>query len=191
MEYNGCMKTGQKSVQNFETAVLGGGCFWCLEAAFSRTKGVQGVISGYAGGKVANPHYDDVCGGRTGHAEVVEIHFDPKIIGYEDLLHIFFTIHDPTTLNRQGHDVGTQYRSVIFYMDKKQEETARRVIRQLEEEKIYDDPFVTQVLPFEKFYSAEDYHQHYFDKNPDQAYCQIVIQPKIVKFRQKYKGFLK
>jgi len=185
------MKTGQKSAVNLETAVLGGGCFWCLEAAFSRCKGVEKVISGYAGGTVPDPNYDDVCSGETGHAEAVEIHFDPAVIAYEDILHIYFTIHDPTTLNRQGNDVGTQYRSVIFYADKVQEETARRVIRELEAEKIYDGSFVTQVLPLEKFYPAEDYHQHYFDKNPDQAYCQIVIQPKIVKFRQKYKDFLK
>ncbi len=177
---------------NTETAILGGGCFWCLEAAFSRAKGVMGdVISGYSGGKDADPSYEDVSSGTTGHAEVVRINFDPHIIKYEDILHIFFTIHDPTTLNRQGHDVGTQYRSVIFYASEDQKKTAEKIIKELEEEKIYNDPFVTQVLPLEKFYAAEDYHQHYFDKNPDQAYCQIIIQPKIVKFRQKYKDLLK
>jgi len=177
--------------KKFEKTVLGGGCFWCLDAAFSRTKGVQEVVVGYAGGTVVNPTYDEVCGGSTGHAEVVEIHFDPTKITYEDILHIFFTIHDPTTLNRQGHDVGTQYRSVIFYLNDEQKEAAERVMKELEAEKIYEDTLVTQLLPLEKFYKAEDYHQHYFDKNPDQAYCQIVIQPKILKFRQKYKDFYK
>ncbi len=185
------MTKNEKSPGKLETAVLGGGCFWCLEAAFSRTKGVHDVISGYAGGTAPDPSYEEVCSGNTGHAEVVEIHYDPSAISYDDILHIFFTLHDPTTLNRQGHDVGTQYRSVIFYLNKEQEKTAHNIIKELEDEKIYNDPFVTQVLPLEKFYTAEEYHQHYFDKNPDQAYCQIVIQPKILKFRQKYKQFIK
>lgn len=172
-----------------ETAVLGGGCFWCLDAAFSRTKGVRAVVTGYAGGDAADPTYDEVCSGSTGHAEVVEIHFDPTEILYRDILGIFFTIHDPTTLNRQGHDIGTQYRSVIFYVDEFQKKTAEEVVKELEEEKLYDDPVVTQLLPLDKFYPAEDYHQHYFDKNPEQAYCQIVIIPKLVKFREKFKKF--
>ena len=168
---------------------LGGGCFWCLDAAFSRTKGVSNVVVGYAGGVVANPTYDDVCGGGTGHAEVVQVHFDPALIKLEDILSIFFTIHDPTTLNQQGHDVGTQYRSVIFYTDAEQKKVANKVMEQLTSEKLYDDPIVTQLLPLDVFYVAEDYHQHYFDKNPDQAYCQIVIMPKLQKFRQKLKQF--
>ena len=170
---------------------LGGGCFWCLDAAFSPTKGVSDVVVGYAGGAVPNPKYDDVCGGGTGHAEVVQVHFDPAVITLEDILSIFFTIHDPTTLNRQGHDVGTQYRSVIFYTDAEQKKVANKVMEQLTSEKLYDDPFVTQLLPLDVFYAAEDYHQHYFDKNPDQAYCQIVIMPKLQKFRQKLKQFYK
>lgn len=177
--------------KNLESCVLGGGCFWCLEAAFTRTKGVENVVSGYAGGKSTNPTYEAVCGGETGHAEVVEIHFDPSVITYEDILNIFFSIHDPTTLNRQGHDVGTQYRSVIFYMNDEQKKTAEKVMKNLEEEKLFGDPIVTQLLPLEKFFVAEDDHQHYFDKNPEQAYCQIVIMPKLIKFRQKYKQFYK
>lgn len=172
-----------------ETAVLGGGCFWCLDAAFSRTKGVRDVVTGYAGGDAVNPTYDEVCGGGTGHAEVVEIHFDPAEIHYSDILGIFFTIHDPTTLNRQGHDIGTQYRSVIFYANESQKKTAEEVMKELEKKRLYDDPVVTQLLPLEKFYRAEDYHQHYFEKNPEQAYCQIVIMPKLVKFREEFKKF--
>lgn len=177
--------------KSLETAVLGGGCFWCLDAAFSRTKGVRDVVTGYAGGDAVNPIYDEVCGGSTGHAEVVEIFFDPAEISYKDILGIFFTIHDPTTLNRQGHDVGTQYRSVIFYTDESQRKTAEEVMAELSNEKLYDDPMVTQLLPLEKFYKAEDYHQHYFEKNPEQAYCQIVIMPKLVKFRDKFRKFYK
>lgn len=181
----------EKSDQTLDIAVLGGGCFWCLEAAFSRVKGIQKVISGYAGGTVADPVYEEVCSGTTGHAEVVEIHFDPTAISYEDILHIFFTIHDPTTLNRQGNDVGTQYRSIIFCANQGQEKMAKKVMKELQDAKIYDHPFVTELVPLEKFYPAEDYHQHYFDKNPDQAYCQIIIAPKIAKFRAKYGKFLK
>jgi len=172
-----------------ETAVLGGGCFWCLDAAFSRTKGVQRVVTGYAGGNTKDPTYDEVCGGSTGHAEVVEIHFNPSEITYKDILGIFFTIHDPTTLNRQGHDIGTQYRSVIYYLGESQRKTAKEVVMELENEKLYDDPIVTQLLPLDKFYKAEDYHQHYFEKNPEQAYCQIVIMPKLIKFREKFRKF--
>lgn len=174
-----------------EIAILGGGCFWCLDAAYSRTNGVKDVVVGYAGGKTEDPNYDDVSGGSTGHAEVAEIHFDRAVISYEDVLGIFFTIHDPTTLNRQGHDVGTQYRSVIFYLNEEQKKTAEKVMKELTDAKYYDDPIVTQLLPLEKFYTAEDYHQHYFDKNPDQAYCQLVIMPKLVKFKEKFKKFYK
>jgi peptide-methionine (S)-S-oxide reductase len=174
-----------------ETAVLGGGCFWCLEAAFSRTMGVQDVVSGYAGGKVKDPSYEEVSGGGTGHAEVVQIHFDPSQISFEDILGIYFTIHDPTTLNRQGHDVGTQYRSVIFYLNDEQKKTAEKIMKELTEQKLYEDPIVTELLPLDTFYAAEDYHQHYFSKNPEQAYCQIVIMPKLIKFREKFKKFYK
>jgi peptide-methionine (S)-S-oxide reductase len=179
------------SPRNVEKAVLGGGCFWCLDAAYSRTKGVKKVTTGYAGGYGANPSYREVCGGETGHAEVVEIEFDPSVITYEDILGIFFTIHDPTTLNRQGHDVGTQYRSVIFYLNEEQKKSAEKIMQEIGDEKLYDDPIVTQLLPLEKFYEAEDYHQQYFDKNPDQAYCQLVIMPKLVKFKEKFKKFYK
>jgi peptide-methionine (S)-S-oxide reductase len=172
-----------------ETIVLGGGCFWCIEAAFSKTKGVISAISGYAGGSVENPSYEQVCGGRTGHAEVVQVTFDTSKITLEDILHIYFLIHDPTTLNRQGHDIGTQYRSAVFYMNEKQKEAVEKVIAELSAEKIYTDPFVTEMLPLEVFYPAEDYHQHYFANNPEQAYCQAVIEPKLAKFRQKYSKF--
>ena len=173
------------------TAVLGGGCSWCLDAIFSRCKGVHDVMAGYAGGDVPKPTYDQVSGGRTGHAEVVQIHFDPTVITFDDLLHIYFTIHNPTTINRQGNDVGPQYRSVIFYTSKEQQETAKKVMKETETAKVYDDPIVTELLPLDQFFPAEDYHQHYFDKNPDQAYCQIVIEPKISKFREKYRQFYK
>lgn len=169
--------------------MLGGGCFWCIEAAFSKTKGVISAISGYAGGSVENPSYEQVCGGRTGHAEVVQVTFDTSKITLEDILHIYFLIHDPTTLNRQGHDIGTQYRSAVFYMNEKQKEAVEKVIAELSAEKIYTDPFVTEMLPLEVFYPAEDYHQHYFANNPEQAYCQAVIEPKLAKFRQKYSKF--
>lgn len=172
-----------------ETIVLGGGCFWCIEAAFSKTKGVVSAVSGYAGGSVENPSYEQVCGGRTGHAEVVQVTFDTSKITLEDILHIYFLIHDPTTLNRQGHDIGTQYRSVVFYMNEKQKESVEKVIAELGAEKIYSDQFVTEVLPLDVFYPAEDYHQHYFANNPEQAYCQAVIEPKLAKFRQQYSKF--
>jgi len=189
--HNFTMATLKDSSTDVETAVLGGGCFWCLDAAYSRTKGVKNVTVGYAGGKTENPDYDDVSGGNTGHAEIVQIEFDPSMITYEDILGIFFTIHDPTTLNRQGHDVGTQYRSVIFYLNDEQKKAAEKVIKTITDEKYYDDPIVTQLLPLEKFYAAEDYHQDYFDKNPEQAYCQLVIMPKLVKFKAKFKKFYK
>lgn len=174
-----------------ESIVLGGGCFWCIEAAFSRTKGVISAVSGYAGGSLENPSYEHVCSGTTGHAEVVKITFDTNQITLEDILHIYFLIHDPTTLNRQGHDIGTQYRSVVFYKDAEQKETVEKIIKELTEEKVYNDPFVTEVLPLTEFYEAEEYHQHYFANNPDQAYCQAVIAPKLAKFRQKYASFYK
>ena len=169
-----------------EVATLAGGCFWCLEAVFEEMRGVESVKSGYAGGSVPNPRYDDVCTGRTGHAEVVQVTFDPAEVSYRELLEVFFTIHDPTTLNRQGMDQGTQYRSAIFTHSPEQEETARQVIRDLEAEAVWDDPIVTQVEPLTQFYPAEDYHDAYYRRNARQPYCQVVIAPKVAKFRQKY-----
>ena len=169
-----------------QVATLGGGCFWCLEAVFKELRGVIEVVSGYAGGSVKNPSYRDVCSGRTGHAEVVQITFDPGVISYRDLLRIFFSIHDPTTLNRQGADVGTQYRSVIFWHDEAQKQVAQETIRELSDEGVWRAPIVTQILPLEAFYRAEDYHQNYFDQNPNQPYCQVVVAPKLAKFRKLF-----
>jgi peptide-methionine (S)-S-oxide reductase len=176
---------------NRETATLAGGCFWCLEAVYDELKGVEEVVSRYAGGSVPHPSYELVCTGSTGHAEVVQIAFDPTIVSYKELLEVFFTIHDPTTLNRQGADVGTQYRSAIFYHTPEQKVTAEDVIRELEEAKIWDHPIVTQVAPFEAFYPAEAYHQEYFALNPGQGYCRVVIAPKVAKFRHKFIDRLK
>ncbi len=169
-----------------ETATLGGGCFWCLEAVYEQLKGVIQVESGYAGGAVPDPTYEQVCTGRTGHAEVVQVTFDPSELAYEQLLEVFFTIHDPTTLNRQGADVGTQYRSVIFTHDDDQRAAAESVITRIEAEGIWDDPIVTQVAPLDAFYKAEDYHQEYYRRNQGQPYCQVVIAPKVAKFRRRY-----
>jgi len=169
-----------------ETAILGGGCFWCTEAAFSELQGVTAVQSGYAGGDVANPTYKAVCTGRTGHAEVVEVKFDPAVISYEDLLRVFFTIHDPTTLNRQGGDQGTQYRSVIFYMSDAQHEAAKAIIAEFEGAKVWGDKIVTQVAPAPVFYRAEPEHDQYFARNPYAGYCQAVIAPKVAKMRKAF-----
>jgi peptide-methionine (S)-S-oxide reductase len=174
-----------------ETTTLGGGCFWCLEAVFDQLKGVTDVVSGYAGGQVKNPTYKQVCTGMTGHAEVVQITFDPDVVSFKDILHIFFTIHDPTTLNRQGADVGTQYRSAIFYHSPDQKAMAEQVIAEMTKAGIWDDPIVTEVTPLATFYPAEDYHQEYFVNNPSQGYCRVVIAPKVAKFRQKYMDRLK
>ncbi len=174
-----------------ETAVLAGGCFWCLEAVFDQVIGVSDVVSGYAGGKTSNPTYEQVCSGATGHAEVVQVRFNPEQLSYEDLLNIFFSIHDPTSLNRQGADVGTQYRSAIFYSSDGQKQTAEKVIEQLGVEKIWDNPIVTQVVPLNEFVPAEDYHQEYFARNPNQGYCQFVVAPKVAKFRKKFMNRLK
>jgi len=176
---------------NLQTATLAGGCFWCLEAVYDELKGVHSVESGYAGGHVDNPSYRAVCSGTTGHAEVVQIHFDPNVVSYRDLLNVFFTIHDPTTLNRQGADIGTQYRSAIFYHDEEQKKVAEEVIRDLNAQKIWDNPIVTEVTKFDKFYVAEDYHQEYFAKNPYQPYCQVVVAPKVSKFRKHFLEMLK
>jgi peptide-methionine (S)-S-oxide reductase len=177
--------------KQLETAILGGGCFWCLEAVYDELMGVESVESGYSGGVVAGPSYQEVSTGDTGHAEVVRLNFDPQVISSRDILHIFFTIHDPTSLNRQGADVGTQYRSVIFYRDEGQKRIAEQVIQEIEAEKIWDQPLVTQILRFEVFYIAEDYHQEYFKKNPYQSYCQMVVAPEVAKFRQKFAARLK
>ncbi len=174
-----------------EVATLAGGCFWCLEAAFQQLKGVEKVESGYAGGHVANPSYEQVCTGTTGHAEVLQITFDPAIISFDDLLHVFFTIHDPTTLNRQGGDVGTQYRSAIFYNSPEQKAVAERVIAELQAEGVWDDPIVTEVKPLEIFYPAEEYHRDYYRRNPNQGYCRAVIAPKVAKVRKLYLEKLK
>jgi len=176
---------------NLQTATLAGGCFWCLEAVFDEVKGVHSVASGYAGGHVDNPSYRAVCNGDTGHAEVVQVHFDPNIVSYRDLLNVFFAIHDPTTLNRQGADVGTQYRSAIFYHDDEQKRTAEELIKDLNAQNIWDRPIVTQVEKLDKFYMAEDYHQEYFARNPYQPYCMAVVAPKVSKFRKHFLELLK
>jgi len=174
-----------------ETAILGGGCFWCVEAAIKQLEGAQSVVSGYMGGRVPNPSYEQVCGGRTGHVEVAQITFDPEIISYDDLLHVFFTLHDPTTLNRQGNDVGEQYRSVIFYRDEEQHRTAQKVIEELTKEQVFSKPIVTAVEPASTFYPAENYHQNYFANNPYQPYCVAVVSPKVKKIREKFAQRLK
>ncbi len=177
--------------RKMETATLGGGCFWCLEAVYTELKGVEKVVSGYAGGSVPNPSYRLVCTGTTGHAEVVQVTYDPQIVSYRELLDVFFTIHDPTTLNRQGADVGTQYRSAIFYHTSEQKAAAEAVKAEIEQAKIWHSPLVTEITPFKAFYPAEDYHQDYFKNNPEQGYCQVVIAPKVAKFRRKFLEKLK
>jgi peptide-methionine (S)-S-oxide reductase len=176
---------------NLQTATLAGGCFWCLEAVFDEVKGVHSVESGYAGGHVDNPSYRAVCNGDTGHAEVIQVHFDPNIVSYRDLLNVFFAIHDPTTMNRQGGDVGTQYRSAIFHHDDEQKKIAEELIKDLNSQKIWDRPIVTEVAKLDKFYMAEDYHQEYFARNPYQPYCQAVVAPKVSKFRKHFLDMLK
>lgn len=174
-----------------EVSTLGGGCFWCLEAVFVELQGVEKVVSGYSGGHVNAPSYRDVCTGRTGHAEVVQIFFDPNIISFRELLNVFFATHDPTTLNRQGADVGTQYRSAIFYHNQDQKETAEALIAELNNAGIWPNPIVTEVTPFDKFYQAEDYHQDYYKYNSSQPYCQVVISPKLAKMRKEFGSKLK
>ncbi|HNP02292.1 MAG TPA: peptide-methionine (S)-S-oxide reductase MsrA [Agitococcus sp.] len=174
---------------NTQTAIFGGGCFWCLEAVFQRVKGVQQVTSGYAGGARANPSYEQICTGATGHAEVVKIDFDANIISFEQLLTIFFAIHDPTTLNRQGNDIGTQYRSVIFCQSAEQRQIASVFIEQLSKQKAFNQAIVTQISDAVPFYSAEVYHQNYFNNHPQQGYCQFVVAPKVLKFREYFKEY--
>ena len=174
-----------------EVVTLAGGCFWCLEAVYDRMNGVESVESGYMGGQAPNPTYEQICTGRTGHAEVVRITFDPKIVSCRDILEVFFAIHDPTTLNRQGHDVGTQYRSAIFYHSPGQKTTAEEVIAGLTKDQLFESPIVTDVVPAGPFYMAEDYHQEYFTRNPSQPYCVYVVNPKLAKFRQQFASKLK
>jgi peptide-methionine (S)-S-oxide reductase len=174
-----------------ETAVFGGGCFWCTEAVFSALKGVKSVMPGYTGGTTENPTYDTISGGRTGHVESIKIIYDPALIRYGDLLAVFFNTHDPTTLNRQGNDVGTQYRSAIFYADDAQKKEAEDLIAELNSKKAYEKPVVTEVAPLGKFYDAEEYHRDYYKNHPDQRYCQIIIEPKLEKLQRKFAELLK
>jgi peptide-methionine (S)-S-oxide reductase len=177
--------------ENLQTATLAGGCFWCLEAVFDELKGVESVESGYSGGRSDRPSYREVCSGVTGHAEAVQVHFDPALISYRDLLNVFFATHDPTTLNRQGADVGTQYRSAVFYHDETQKAVAEQLIAELNKQGIWDKPIVTELAKFDKFYVAEDYHQEYFANNPFQPYCMAVVAPKVSKFRKHFVDQLK
>lgn len=179
------------SEKELETATLGAGCFWCVEAVFDDLRGVEDVVSGYSGGHKDNPTYQEVCMQDTGHAEVVQIRFDPAELSFADLLRIFFTVHDPTTRNRQGNDIGPSYRSAIYYHSPEQKATAESVIREITEEKLYDDPIVTEVTAFDRFWPAEDYHQEYFANNPSQPYCAAIVAPKVAKFRKKYSDRLK
>ncbi len=172
-------------------AVLAGGCFWCLEAAFRDIRGVLKVTSGYTGGTMPDPDYDSVCSGSSGHAEAVAIDFDAEILSFRDLLTVYFGIHNPTTLNHQGHDVGTQYRSAIFFLNEEQQKIAQTVIAELETEHVFDSPIVTELLPLETFYPAESYHQRYYEKNPEQAYCSVVISPKLALLRKRFAHLLK
>ena len=183
--------TSQPASKGGELATLGGGCFWCLEAVFDQVKGVESVESGYMGGGRPNPTYEAVCTGTTGYAEIIQIRFDPSVISFGELLEIFFGTHDPTTLNRQGNDSGTQYRSAIFYHSPEQETTAKGMIEQLTKDKIFDSPIVTEVVPASTFYMAERYHQEYFVQNPSQPYCAYLISPKIAKFRKQFTDKLK
>ncbi|HEX9503194.1 MAG TPA: peptide-methionine (S)-S-oxide reductase MsrA [Patescibacteria group bacterium] len=178
-------------IGKLQTAIFGGGCFWCTEAIFLRLKGVESVDSGYAGGHVTNPTYEQVSMGNTGHAEAIQIEFDPSIVKYADLLNVFMATHDPTTLNRQGNDVGEQYRSAIFYTTDQQRDEANAFIKQLENDGVYDDPIVTEVKPLDKFWPAESYHRRYYDQNQNKPYCQLVISPKIAKLRAKFAPLLK
>lgn len=184
-------KTKKMTQSNFETITLGGGCYWCVEAVYENLKGVKSVVSGFTGGKNANPTYEEVCSGTTGHAEVVQITFDKTVTNLDEIFKVFFTVHDPTTLNRQGADRGTQYRSVIFYADEAQKQEAKSIIAELNKAKVYENPIVTTIEPFTKFYKADDYHQNYYANNKSQPYCQMVIQPKIAKFEKVFKDKLK
>ena len=180
-----------KKQSNYDTITLGGGCYWCVEAVYENLNGVKSVVSGFSGGRTANPSYEEVSTRKTGFAEVVQITYDKNITNLDDIFKVFFTVHDPTTLNRQGADVGSQYRSVIFYKNEEQKNAANNIINALKKAKVYNDPIVTAVEPFTKFYKAEDYHQNYYDNNKNQPYCKMVIQPKIEKFEKVFKDKLK
>lgn len=180
-----------QNTSNLETITLGGGCYWCVEAVYENLDGVKSVVSGFSGGKVANPTYEEVCTGTTGHAEVVQITYDKNTTDINEIFKVFFTVHDPTTLNRQGADVGTQYRSVIFYKNEDQKKAAQSIIAELNKAKVYNNPIMTKIEPFTKFYKAEDYHQNYYANNKNQPYCKMVIQPKIEKFEKIFKTKLK
>jgi peptide-methionine (S)-S-oxide reductase len=180
-----------KKQPNYDTITLGGGCYWCVEAVYENLNGVKSVVSGFSGGKTINPSYEEVSTGKTGFAEVVQITYDKNVTSLDEIFKVFFTVHDPTTLNRQGADVGTQYRSVIFYKNEEQKIAANNIINALKKAKVYNDPIVTAVEPFTKFYKAEDYHQNYYDNNKNQPYCKMVIQPKIEKFEKVFKDKLK
>jgi peptide-methionine (S)-S-oxide reductase len=184
-------KGGKQKMNGKEVATLAGGCFWCLEAVYNELRGVEKVVSGYSGGHVENPSYEAVTTGRTGHAEVVQLTFDPQVISYKELLDVFFTIHDPTTLNRQGADVGTQYRSAIFYHSPEQKAAAEKAIADITAAKIWNQPLVTEITALSKFYAAENYHQSYYERNPNQGYCRMVIEPKVIKFRKQFLPKLK
>ena len=183
--------TGVPAGVTRETAVIGGGCFWCTEAVFSELSGVVSVLPGYSGGTAPNPSYEDVCTGRTGHAEVVQVVYDPRTLAYRDLLRIFFTVHDPTTPNRQGADVGPQYRSIVLYDAPAQKSIAEEVVREIEEARVWRNRIVTEIVPLRVFYPAEEYHRDYFRRNPEKGYCQMVIAPKVAKFRRQYLERLK
>ncbi len=185
------MNTFQEKEDRYETATLGGGCFWCTEAVYKEMKGIVKVVPGYSGGHIKNPAYREVTTGRTGHAEVVQITYDPQVASFSEILEVFFMTHDPTTLNRQGNDVGTQYRSAIFYHNDEQKKTAEEIIDAFEKEKVYDDPIVTEVTAFDTFYLAEDYHHNYFARNKEQPYCQFVVAPKVEKFKKIFRDKLK
>ena len=186
-----CAQKNQKMNEQMAIATFGNGCFWCTEAIFQQLKGVESVYPGYIGGHVKNPTYAEVCTGNTGHAEAIQIKYDPAVISYRELLDVFFYTHDPTTLNRQGNDVGTQYRSAIFYHDKEQKAAAEKIINQLTAEEVYDDPIVTEVTAYDVFYLAEDYHKNYYNNNKNQGYCRAVINPKLDKFMKKYGSMTK
>ncbi len=185
------VSTSASTNDKLAIATFGEGCFWCSEAVFQNLKGVKSVASGYSGGAVENPTYEDVCTGRTGHAEVIQVTYDPAVISFEDLLKVFWQTHDPTTLNRQGHDSGTQYRSAIFYHTDEQRRIAEQYKQQLEASKTFKDPIVTEITAFKNFFPAEKYHQNYFNLNPSQQYCQFVIRPKVEKFNKEFKAMLK
>ena len=189
LSLNGFAQT--KKTSNLETITVGGGCYWCVEAVYENLDGVKSVVSGFSGGNVANPTYEEVCTGETGHAEVVQITYDKNVTDINEIFKVFFTVHDPTTLNRQGADVGTQYRSVIFYKNDEQRKAAQSIIAELNKAKVYSSPILTKVEPFKKFYKAEDYHQNYYANNKNQPYCKMVIQPKIEKFEKVFKDKLK